>query len=236
MDSIQSGLHAVFEDERLAVTTPGTVVASVTARIGRRRAGKLVGASAGTLAVAGLAAAIPLAFSHGASPSVAPGTNLGTSTAHAAGAEMPPNALGLSCGDPVPPSLLASPDRSEIEVYQTEVTTHPTLGVTAVTSPLPSASAPESLYVSYGSQFSGLIIGRDGAVVGWTDATPPLEAVVRMGADDRLVDLDGVSLSHGRLVWCPDAPRSGLGDSASDATIPASGSYLTYPIPGPPEP
>jgi hypothetical protein len=223
MGSIHNDLHAIFDDERRAVTTPGTVLGAVAARVGRRRAGRLVGASAGTLAVAGLAAVIPLGLWNSGPSSVAPGApGAATPTNPAA---MPPNALGLSCGEPLPASLLSSPERSEIVVYQTDVTTHPTLGVIVVTSPLPSPVGLASLYVSYDARLSGLIIGRDDKVAGWTDATPPLDAHVSISWIDQPSSGSPVDMSVGRIVWCPNA-RS---ETGSDA-IPASGSYLTYPI------
>ena len=113
MESIQSGLRAIFEDEERGVTTPDAVVGAIAARIRRGRAGRIAGVSAGTLTLAGFAAAVPFALSHLGSPDLAPGATPAVTATYF----MPENPLGLGCGDPSRHLARLAANRSEVNVY-----------------------------------------------------------------------------------------------------------------------
>ncbi len=218
MNAIENELRAAFEDERDSVTTPDTLLASLTTRVQRRRVSTLTGATVGTLSVASLALAIPLALSHGPSTSVAPGA---TATA------MSPNSLGLSCGDPVPASLLASPDQSEIEVFETVVAMHPDENSGMVTTPLePGPNTPEpDLYAVFKVTYPGAIIGRDGIVAGWTEVPPQYAAQIIFESDPPDAPRTVTVFNSGRIQWCPDTRRG-----ANEVPLPKEGTYLVLPF------
>lgn len=224
MGSIQSALRAIFEDEERGVTTPDAVVGAVAARIRRGRVGRMAGVSAGTLTLAGFAVAVPLALSHLGSPHLAPGA-----TPAATAIDSPPaNPLGLGCGDPVPSSLIGSPDQGEFNVYDTAVEINPLPGFSVVYYPLPSPSSPAESRVSafFESRFRGLTIARDGIVVGWTNVTPIPGSMTwsSEGLDEPGGEVTTVVMNSAGIIWCPEA-----GGQAETDGVPASGSYLTYP-------
>jgi hypothetical protein len=215
MGTIQSGLRAIFEDEERGVTTPEAVVGAVAARIRRGRAGRIAGVSAGTLTLAGFAAAVPFALSHLDSPELAPGAT-------------PGNPLGLSCGDPVPSSLISSPDRGEFNVYELAVEINLESGASVLYYPLPSPSAPAEAQVHgfFEARFSGVIVARDGAVVGWTDPalSPGAMTLTSEGLDEPGGEVTTIVMTSAGIIWCPEA-----GGQAEVDGVPAVGSYLTYP-------
>jgi hypothetical protein len=202
MESIQSGLHAIFEDEERGVTTPAAVVGAMAARIGRRRAGRMVGVSAGTLTLAGFAAAVPFALSHLGSSELTPGAT----PAATATDLMPSNPLGLGCGDPIPSSV-ASSYRSEVEVYTVTIDprTTPTAGSETSAN---VATGGSNFRMPIDANYSWAVLARDGIVVGWTELRNPDTAT-----ESFLIDV--------ALSVCPAARNDATGDLAS-------GTYIEY--------
>ena len=165
MGSISGDLQAIFEDERRAVTTPDAVLESVAARIRRRRAGTLTGASAGTAAVVGLAAAVPFALSHLDGADLTPGATPSVTATYF----MPENPLGLRCGDPIPNSL-AGGDPSEVNVFSVTVEVE-TLDTPGVEPPIRLVISGSDLRPAVGADYSWALLARDGVVAGWTATT-----------------------------------------------------------------
>ena len=181
--------------------------------------------SAGTLTLAGFAAALPFALSHLDSPDVTPG---GTPSVTAT-SFMPENPLGLGCGDPVPPSLIDSPDRGEIKVRETAVEVFSASGGSLLLYPLLSPSSPgASTQVPgvYESHFTGVIVARDAAVVGWTDSIPlpGYMTWTSEGLDEPGGEVTTVVMNSAGIHWCAEA-----GGQAQSDGVPETGWYLTYP-------
>ena len=162
MDTIDRELRRFFDDERRAVATPATVIESVAARIRRRRAGRLVEASAGTLAVVGLAAAVPFALAH----LDAADLNPGEAPSVTATPFMPENPLGLGCGDTIPDSL-AGGDPSEVNVFSVTIEVE-TLDTPRLETPIRLVLAGSDFRPAVGADYSWAVLGRDGVVAGWT--------------------------------------------------------------------
>jgi hypothetical protein len=201
MGSIHSGLHAIFDDERRAVTTPEAVVKSVSARIRRRRAGTMVGVSAGTLTLAGFAAAVPIALSHLGSPAVTPGAAPATDV-------MPGNSLGLECGDQIPDSL-ANAYRSEVWVGTVTVDAR-SLATPSSETFVSVATVGSDFRLPVEAEYSGAILAQNGVVVGWTGAARDVE----------LSSPDMAWFSYALSV-CPAARNDATGNLAS-------GTYAQY--------
>ncbi len=226
MNAIERDLRSLFEDERRTADTPAGLADAVTARIGRRRLGGAVGATVTTLAVAGAAVTVPFTLSHLGSPAVAPGAT-GT-TVVAETTDTFPNSLGLACGDPVPASLLASPDQTEVVVFETIVAMYPDANSGMVTTPLKPGSEEPDLYAVFKAAYPGAIIGRDGFVAGWTELPPQYASQISIEETSPLNARSVTIYNSGRILWCPDTRRG-----ADELPLPQEGTYLVLPFADP---
>lgn len=165
MESIQSGLHAIFEDEERGVATPDAVVGTIAARIRRGRAGRIAGVSAGTLTLAGFAAAVPFALSHLGSADLTPGETPSVTATYF----MPENPLGLGCGDPIPDSL-AGGEPSEVNVYTVTIEVEE-LDTPRLETPIKLVISGSDVRPPVGAEYAWAVLARDGVVAGWTATT-----------------------------------------------------------------
>ncbi len=218
MNAIERELRSVFEDERRTIATPEGLADSVTTRIRRRRMGSAVGATVSTLAVAGAAATVPLAFSHLGSSTVTPAATADPTAYDAEMKNMAHNALGLQCGDPV--SEAGMRERAGDDTY---------VFVGPIDVPEPASGGPADGIVVNGGDYVYGVYARDGVVVGFSamrpftfDDTPGLKRVeLSFEACPSVLDDSTGGLLPGTYFeyLVTDGTATNLDGSAIDGTV-----------------
>ena len=221
MGSIEKELNAVFEDARRATDVPDSLADAVLTHASRQRATRVVGSSIGTLAAVGLAVSLPLALGHHGTSAVAPATT-------PSAMPVPTAPLGLACGDPVPASLLDSPDRITLYIWVdgTSIAVLPSKDV-AETRGHPGE---ERTYVTLEGTDPSVVVATDGVVVGWTGDPPA--GWYYLGVSSISVSVSSDSPTSGphlltprAVVVCPEA------NNGANALVPGV-TYDVYPVDG----
>jgi hypothetical protein len=166
MGTIDRSLRRIFDEERDAAEAASGVLAAVTERATRRRAGRLAGATVVALGIAGLAATTAISLGHRAAPAVPPETVLGTVTLPFDSTNAPVGnlaPLGLACGDPAPTPVTKS-EGLEFDARKTPGELFSGAGVTTILRSTGGDIVPASV-----SPLEFIVV-RDGVVAGWTDA------------------------------------------------------------------